>query len=113
MSLRSTLDPDDPALTSGKGEGDGTTPDRPLPRRVVIVSSNRQVSPNQTALWTIYELIDMQVMARPAKQPTERPGRGRPHRVFDLIRRLAERAHHWARLRCWTRLVVASAACPD
>jgi hypothetical protein len=31
------------------------------------MSSNRQVSPNQTALWTIYELIDMQASRLPLR----------------------------------------------
>jgi hypothetical protein len=58
MSLRSTLDTDDPVLTGGKGEGDGTKPDRSSAesKEAPAMRIDRRVSPNQTALWTFYEL---------------------------------------------------------
>ena len=52
-----SLDTDDPALTGGKGEGDGTTPDRSsAEQEAPAMRVDRRMSPNQTALWTVYEL---------------------------------------------------------
>jgi hypothetical protein len=54
-----TIDPDDPALTGGKGEEDGTTPDpsSKSDHQEAAVRVDRRVSPNQIGLWTIAELI--------------------------------------------------------
>lgn len=101
------IDTGGPALTGGRGEGDGTTPDRPLSPGRAPVRNNRQLSPNQTGLWTVYELIDSQACwSRDHSTPAlsvRRAGPGDLGRVLAMVvrrvvERLGGRALTWPRL---------------